>query len=407
MRERLVAALVGLTVLVVALYGVPRAYVLADLVRSGEQARVERTARALATVLDQRVAGGQPVTSGYLDTLADRGEEIDYLPATGQELTTSAAGAGSAEDVSGSYALEGGGEVTVVRTADAVNAGISRAVLVLVLQGLALVVLAAVVGLVVGRRMARPFQELADAARGLGAGRFHPDLPATEVPEAREIGRALAEAGHQLDLLLQNEREVAVRASHELRTPVTALRLELEDLALWPETPPSVADELGRCVQELDRLSVAIADLLALSETRHRALAVDLDLDALVAEVATDLDAPGAAVVHRPGSPAPTRLEPALVTEVLGLLVQRARAGGAGPVQLSVQSHPSRYEVRVTTPGGLAASHEVSTEWASAAGLAAATGGQITREGGTLVLRLPRNEVRGAGSGGGAGGDHA
>ena len=407
MRERLVAALVGLTVLVVALFGVPRAYVLADLVRSGEQARVERTARALATALDQRVAAGQPVTTAYLDTLAEGGEEIDYRDASGQEVTTAPAGAGSTGDVSGSYALEGGGEVTVVRTADAVNDGISRAVLVLVLQGLVLVALAAVVGLVVGRRMARPFQQLAEAARGLGAGRFHPELPVHRVPEAREIGRALVEAGHQLDLLLQNEREVAVHASHELRTPVTALRLELEDLALWPETPPSVAAELGRCVQELDRLSVAIADLLALSETRHRALAIDLDLDALVAEVAADLDAPGAAVVHRPGTPAPTHLEPALVSEVVALLVQRARAGGADPVELSVQSHPSRYEVRVATPEGLPATHEGSTEWASAAGLAAATGGQITREGGTLVLRLPRNEVGGADSGDGAGGDDA
>ena len=405
MRERLVAALVGLTVFVVALYGVPRAYVLADLVRSGEQARVERTARALAAALDQRVAAGQPVTTAYLDTLAEGGEEIDYRDASGQEVTT-AAGAGSTDDVSGSYALDGGGEVTVVRTADAVNDGISRAVLMLVLQGLVLVALAAAVGLVVGRRMARPFQELADAARGLGAGRFHPELPAHQVPEAREIGRALVEAGHQLDLLLQNEREVAVHASHELRTPVTALRLELEDLALWPETPPSVAAELERCVQELDRLSTAIADLLALSETRHRALAIDLDLDALVAEIAADLDAPGAAVVHRRGTPAPTRLEPALVTEVVGLLVERARAGGADPVELSVESHRSRYEVRVSTSGHVSTTHEESAGWASAAGLAAASGGQITREGGTLVLRLPRNEVGGADSGGAAGGDH-
>ncbi len=44
MRERLVAAFVGLTVLVVALYGVPRAYFLADLLRSEEQDRVDRTA---------------------------------------------------------------------------------------------------------------------------------------------------------------------------------------------------------------------------------------------------------------------------------------------------------------------------------------------------------------------------
>ena len=76
MRERLVAAFVGLTLLVVALYGVPRAYFLADLVRSDEQARVGRTADALAVALDLRDRTGEPLTASYLDDLE---RELDLV----------------------------------------------------------------------------------------------------------------------------------------------------------------------------------------------------------------------------------------------------------------------------------------------------------------------------------------
>jgi signal transduction histidine kinase len=402
-RERLVAAFVGLTVLIVALYGVPRAYVVADLVRSGEQARVHRTAQALSAALDTRLADGDPVTTGYLDTLADTGEQLTYRSATGEVVASSLPG-GAAEkgQVSGGHDLSAGGRISVTRTADVVSDRVSQAVLPLVLQGLGLVALAALAGLLLARRLSRPFRELAEAARGLGMGRLHPDVPDYRVPEARAIGRALTGAGQKLDLLLTRERELAVHASHQLRTPVTALRLELEDLALWPDTPPTVAAELDRCVGELDRLSGAITDLLALSETRRRELAIDLDLDALVADIAHRLRTAGLDVSHDKGDPVPNRLDPGLVTGVVERLVDEVLAGGAARVVLSVAVHGTHDEVRVAGDADGTAEPPAREGWAAAAELAAAGGGQIGREGGTLVLRLPRREVAAADPGGGA-----
>jgi len=51
-------------------------------------------------------------------------------------------------------------------------------------------------------------------------------------------------------------------ASHELRTPITALRLSLEDLTLWDSTPPAVRAELQRALREIDRLSTAVTRVL-------------------------------------------------------------------------------------------------------------------------------------------------
>lgn len=54
----------------------------------------------------------------------------------------------------------------------------------------------------------------------------------------------------------------AASASHELRTPITALRLSLEDLTLWDATPPAVRAELESALREVERLSTAVTRVL-------------------------------------------------------------------------------------------------------------------------------------------------
>jgi signal transduction histidine kinase len=54
----------------------------------------------------------------------------------------------------------------------------------------------------------------------------------------------------------------AASASHELRTPITALRLSLEDLTLWDTTPPAVRAELESALREVERLSTAVTRVL-------------------------------------------------------------------------------------------------------------------------------------------------
>jgi len=59
------------------------------------------------------------------------------------------------------------------------------------------------------------------------------------------VGSRLSRSFHAL---VRRDQAVAVRASHELRTPITALRLSLEDLTLWKQTPPDVRAELQRSI---------------------------------------------------------------------------------------------------------------------------------------------------------------
>ncbi len=383
MRERLVAALVGLTVVVVALYGVPRAYFLADLVRSQEQDGVDRTAALVAAAVEERVAAGGEVDPAYLDGLVEEHEGVVVRLDDGEEVRSSAWDEPADDDLTASVDLRRV-DVTVVLDHDAVDDAVSQALLPLVLLGLLLTALAAAAGLVLARRISRPFQDLAAAARDLGAGRLRPVFPAYRVPEARAIADALTASGARLDALLQAERDIAVHASHELRTPITALRLELEDLALWPETPPTVATELQRSVGELDRLSAAVTDLLAVSRDRAATAEIDLDLDALIADTVAQVAALGRRVTHVPSGPLPTRLDPAPVAQALELLV-----GGGSEVRAADRG--THLEVTVTTTGQDSA--VADRQRGPAAELVAAAGGSLTRSSDGVLLRLPKRPV--------------
>jgi signal transduction histidine kinase len=143
--------------------------------------------------------------------------------------------------------------------------------------GAALAVAAGVAGYAVARVVCRPIERLANPADDAGRGRLAVRVPASTSPEAGVVGSALQISASRLQELMLRERTFASIASHVLRTPITALRLELEDLALWEETPPPVGDQLRRAMREVDRLSSTVTNLLELA--RGRRVGVDADID--------------------------------------------------------------------------------------------------------------------------------
>lgn len=403
MRERLVAAFVGFTLVVLVLFGVPRAYQLGDLVEAQEQRKVERSADLAAVVVREKAADDQPVTPALLDDLLHEGEHLEYVAADGTTLTSSAAApTGDTENLRATRELPGGGSVTLERSGGLVQDRVSDALLPLVLIVLALLALSVVAGVLLARRLAGPFQRLAAAARRLGTGEPVDDLPHSRIPEVDEIGDAIRTSSAQLAELRRHERDLAVHASHELRTPVTALRLELEDLALWPQTPPEVAAQLRTSVAELDRLSAAISQLLDRSRDQRWAAAQDVDLDALVATVVATLGS--AAVRHEPGGAGTVHVDRVTLRLLVVTLLEQAlevvdgeRAGeGAGEVLVETVDVGRHVEIRVGARGGGSGGRlaELLSGDTATQELARALGGQLSPRGDAsdgVVVRLGKN----------------
>lgn len=362
MRERLVIAFVGLTLAVIALYGIPRAYFLADLVREAQQEELEGTAYLLDGLVAERLDAGGSVDRALLQRGLVTADRVTWVTEDGTALRVgSSAGsrAGSDEDdgVSVERVVDDAGTLQLSVSAESIGRTVRDAVTPLVVVGVGLAALSALLGFVISRRMARPFSELADLSRDLGHGDFDLHIPHYAVPEAEAIGSSLRSTAARLDNLVRREREFAANASHQLRTPITALRLGLEDLTYWPEveSAPAVRAELERGLGELDRLSAAIDELLELARGRQLDAQTEVDLARVVqlnAErwnrrlVVDDRDL----AVFADG-PVLTRVPVGAVEQILDVLVENARVHGEGEITLTTVDTGSRLEISVADEG--------------------------------------------------------
>jgi len=355
MRDRLVVTLVGITVAVIALYAVPRAYLLADLVQRQEHRKIERSVELLAALMEEREASGRQVTEDYLAGLLNEAEHIEYVEPDGSVVSAGEPPPGADSDITITRELDGGGAVTLSRSGELVDQRVSDALVPLILIGLVLIVVAALFGNLLARRLARPFSDLAGRADQIGHGRFDVEIPHYKIPEAEAIGQSLRQAGAQLDVLLRREREFAVNASHQLRTPITALRLELEDVSLWPQTPPDVAEHLRGLLGELDRLSEAITELLDLARGHRLGTAVDLDLTTLTSASARRwrerLAADGREILREGTGPVPAHVAPGPVEQILDVLIENALDHGTGTVTLETLDVGTHLQIRVRDEG--------------------------------------------------------
>ncbi|MCU1429249.1 MAG: integral rane sensor signal transduction histidine kinase [Actinomycetia bacterium] len=114
------------------------------------------------------------------------------------------------------------------------------------------------------RRIAAPLGRLADAARRVGAGDFTTPAPRAGIDEIDAIASALDAAATRIDGALTRERQFSADASHQLRTPLTALRVALENAQLDGGGP-----HLESAITQTERLDATIEELLALARDTH------------------------------------------------------------------------------------------------------------------------------------------
>ena len=138
-------------------------------------------------------------------------------------------------------------------------------------------VLAAWLAAVLAARMARPVEELAEAAGRLGAGDPRPLGRRYGVAELDQVADGLDSSARRLSSLLAADRELAVDASHQLRTPLTALSMRLEEMIAAADDPEVVREEGSAALAQAERLADVVSQLLSLSPAR-RATAASAEL---------------------------------------------------------------------------------------------------------------------------------
>ena len=140
----------------------------------------------------------------------------------------------------------------------------------------------AAVAVFMGRRMARPMRGLAHAAGRLGCGEAVEDLPEAGTVETRETVRAFNLMRARLDRYVSDRTAMLAAVSHDLRTPITSLRLHAEFVA--------DLETKAKILAALDEMQRMTEDALAfIREDMQREETRTVDLHALLDSVAADL----------------------------------------------------------------------------------------------------------------------
>jgi two-component system, OmpR family, sensor kinase len=134
-------------------------------------------------------------------------------------------------------------------------------------------VLAAIVALLLARAVARPVTRVAEASRRLAEGESPDPLPVEGSTELRQLSTAFNELSEELHRAQDAERAFLLTVSHELKTPLTAIRGHAEALADSVVSPERAGEVIEREAQRLERL---IRDLLDLARLRRRSFDVTL-----------------------------------------------------------------------------------------------------------------------------------
>jgi signal transduction histidine kinase len=163
------------------------------------------------------------------------------------------------------------GAVRVTQSVAAVHQAVRQVELALVVIALVVLAVGLLAGAVLASRIGRPLRELEAVARRVAQGDLSARATVEGSLEQRSLSSSFNEMTDRIARLLSAQREFVADASHKLRTPLTGLRLRLEEARELASVPDAEA-ELDAAIGEVDRLSHTVEELLVLSRGGERRL---------------------------------------------------------------------------------------------------------------------------------------
>lgn len=368
MRRRLTVLAVLASSLAVLLFALPLAVAVARYLASDERGELQRIASTAAVSLRGELTPGalsrNPALLGEQSVSvydASGARLFGPGPAAGGPLVTAAltgrAGTSSTGGRLNAAAAISDGDtviaaVTVSTPASDLHRRIGLAWVEMAGTGALAVLITGLAARRYSRRLSKPLERLADTARRVGDGQRHARAPASSIPEVDTVGRALNDSADQLHAAHDRERRFTSDASHQLRTPLAGLRLELETALLNERADPRPA--MARSLTAADHLQDTIETLLALARDRPMSTA-DLG-DALnrLRDRWTGLLAAKnrpLCINVDPNTAISVRCSGGALDQILDVLLDNATRHGQGTVTVTARSLPGALAVDVNNPG--------------------------------------------------------
>ncbi len=365
MRRRITAAIVGVTAFILVAVGLPLAIVAQRSVVRSEVVKLQASAAQTLTEIARPIDTTQlaalrgepdaPPPFAIYDTSGSvvfgEGPEPGDAAVDGAmagSTTTTTAGAVVVATPITDPEENMLGVLRIATSLTAVNGRVREVWLVMAAVGLLAIGTSWLIADRLGRRLASPLVELADTARRTSIGGVIEQSPATGIAEIDQLHEALVDNSVRISDALVRERQFSADVSHQLRTPIAALRLKLE-----------AADDDGHlddsALADLTRLEDTVDHLLALARDAQP-ISAGCVLDEVVAHTVARWSAQVAAE-HRSlttlGSGGGVEASATAIGQVLDVLIDNAVRHGRGDIGLVVRTVAGGVALDVHDEGSL------------------------------------------------------
>ena len=312
MRRRLIQSTLAVVLVVIAVFGVSLVIVETRTITETARERVKSEAVRLASIVDSRLLVEDKVTAEIIgDQMPDDRYAVVRIPGKPPiEVGSKPDG----DVISATAPGEEGETVTVQEPRSAVTEEVGRTLLIIGFLALLAVIAAVLLAIRQANRLASPLTDLAETA----------------------------------------ERRLAADASHQLRTPLTALSMRLEEITLTDD-PDTVKEEATIALAQVERLTDVVERLLTNSRDPRTGSAVTFDLDEVIkqqlAEWRPAYRSAGRAIVTSGKRNLRAVGTPGAVAQVLAALIENSLMHGGGTDALRTRVTGNQVVVEVTDEG--------------------------------------------------------
>ena len=204
------------------------------------------------------------------------------------------------------------------------------------------ILVASAAAALMARRVARPLYDLTAAASVVARGGVAPHVAENGPDDVRTAAIAFNQMTEKVSRTMESQRHLLSAVGHDLRTPITAMRINLE----------FVEDEELRegLQQNLDELQDLTEQVLAAARGASGEAKRNVDLSALVESICADLDDMGEPVTWQNHSPAPVNCRPNEIRRAVRNLVENAVAYGS-KAEVQIANASDGYDIVIEDDG--------------------------------------------------------
>ncbi|XCB30719.1 ATP-binding protein [Arcanobacterium hippocoleae] len=328
-------------------------------IHGSAQQRVTARSAAIVTVIDRRLELEQPVTARLLEHYRFLSESeplyLEYYAPGKGSFTVGEQPQNSDYAIRAVGQTQNGGRITVVMDSRPVG----KKIAVFLLFAISLIIGAFTIGVLIALRQSRkisaPLIYLAASAEQLGAAQVRPQIHPSGIEEIDLVNQELERTADRVAGRIAAERQFAAAAAHQLRTPLTALSMRIEEIQYLTDDP-KIISETDIALEQIERLGGVINELMASTKKAAHGNMEALSIDDIFHQQKDEweriFEHAGRELKFAIETDAIVLATPGSLAQILATLIENSLKYGAGKTTVRALKSASMIVIKVKDQGG-------------------------------------------------------